>query len=140
MSTGFRILLYVLFAILATAANLGVQRYVFSLGDGNFVFSSAIILGTFVGLLLKFILDKRWIFLDYSTGLMVNGHKFSIYAAMGVITTAIFWCLETVFWINWGTEFMREVGAILGLAVGYTIKYFLDVRYVFVRPERNAEV
>ena len=31
----------------------------------------------------------------------------------------------------WGTDLMREMGAILGLAVGYVVKYNLDRRYVF---------
>ena len=29
------------------------------------------------------------------------------------------------------TQLMREIGAVLGLTVGYIIKYHLDYRYVF---------
>ena len=50
---------------------------------------------------------------------------------MGLATTAIFWSMETVFWIIWETNFMREVGAVIGLAIGYTIKFNLDRRFVF---------
>ena len=33
--------------------------------------------------------------------------------------------------IIWKQENMREIGAILGLTLGYIIKYNLDKRYVF---------
>jgi putative flippase GtrA len=52
---------------------------------------------------------------------------------MGLVTTAIFWATEYAFWLVWGTQLMREVGAVLGLAVGYIAKYQLDRRFVFVR-------
>jgi putative flippase GtrA len=48
-----------------------------------------------------------------------------------VITTLIFWGTETLFWLTWGTDLMRETGAVIGLAVGYVIKYNLDKRFVF---------
>ena len=35
---------------------------------------------------------------------------------------------------DWKTDLMREVGAVLGLAVGYVIKYTLDRRFVFREP------
>ena len=50
---------------------------------------------------------------------------------MGLITTAIFWGMETTFWLIWHTDMMRELGAILGLTIGYVVKYHLDRRYVF---------
>ena len=82
------------------------------------------------GLVVKYALDKHWIFNDIST---IAGHskKFSLYTAMGIITTAIFWITESIFWFIWKTNMMRELGAIIGLGVGYLIKYHLDRRYVF---------
>jgi putative flippase GtrA len=125
------ILLYTAFAVLATLANLGTQRAVFLLGDGAGVFALAVFSGTLVGLVLKYLLDKRWIFADTGTGLKAHGRKFSLYTLMGVVTTAIFWGTETAFWLIWQTDPMRETGAVLGLAVGYVIKYNLDRRFVF---------
>ncbi len=55
---------------------------------------------------------------------------------MGLVTTAIFWGTETAFWLIWGTDLMREVGAVLGLSVGYVTKYLLDRRYVFADSTR----
>ncbi len=126
---------YALFAILAIVANLAVQRLVFLGGSTTAWFLAAIACGTLVGLVVKYMLDKRWIFADQSTGLKSHGKKFSLYTAMGLITTAIFWGAEAAFWLIWKTEFMREVGAVLGLTIGYVIKYNLDRRFVFNDPE-----
>ncbi|MEM7669469.1 MAG: GtrA family protein, partial [Pseudomonadota bacterium] len=48
-----------------------------------------------------------------------------------VLTTVIFWGTEVAFYWHFGSEEMRELGAVLGLTVGYLIKYQLDRRYVF---------
>jgi putative flippase GtrA len=39
--------------------------------------------------------------------------------------------METAFWVVWQTKELRELGAILGLAIGYVVKYRLDRRFVF---------
>jgi len=131
---------YALFAAVATVANLGVQRLVMRLGDQTVVFLAAVFLGTLVGLVIKYALDKKWIFFDAGTGLKQHGHKFGLYTAMGLITTAIFWGTESVFWFVWHTEAMRELGAVLGLAVGYVVKYRLDRRFVFTDAALHRSV
>lgn len=131
MSLAVLILRYTSFAVIATIANLGVQRLVMRLGEQAAVFLAAVFLGTLVGLVIKYVLDKRWIFFDAGTGLKQHGQKFGLYTAMGLATTAIFWGAEGAFWFIWRTEPMRELGAILGLAVGYVVKYWLDRRFVF---------
>ena len=80
---------------------------------------------------MKYLLDKRWIFFDDDAGLKSHGKKFTLYTVMGILTTAVFWGSETAFWLIWRTDGMRELGAILGLAVGYVVKYQLDRRFVF---------
>lgn len=125
------ILRYSAFAVLATIANLGVQRLVLTQGDSGVMFALAVGAGTLVGLVIKYILDKRWIFYDLGTGVKAHGQKFSLYTAMGLITTAIFWGTETVFWLIWETDLMRELGAVIGLSIGYVVKYNLDRRFVF---------
>lgn len=97
-------------------------------------FIGAVFCGTLVGLVVKYALDKRWIFDDKSTGLKAHGQKFSLYTLMGVVTTIIFWGTETAFWVIWNTDLMRELGAVLGLSVGYVVKYQLDRRFVFPTP------
>ncbi len=136
----FRTLLlrYSLFAVLATLSNLGAQRFVFGIaGDGALI--PAILVGTAVGLILKYILDKRWIFYDLGTGVAAHGRKFTAYTAMGLVTTAIFWGMETGFWLFWRTDIMRELGAVLGLAIGYVVKFHLDRRFVFTDSVLSIE-
>ena len=100
-------------------------------GDTGIHFAAAVGAGTIVGLVIKYILDKRWIFYDVENGVKSHSRKFSLYTAMGLVTTAIFWGTETAFWLIWQTDMMRELGAILGLSVGYFVKYNLDRRFVF---------
>lgn len=125
------ILRYTAFAVVATIANLAGQRVVLQFGDSGGYFAAAVGAGTIVGLVIKYVLDKRWIFYDVETGVKNHSRKFSLYTAMGLITTAIFWGTETAFWLIWQTDMMRELGAILGLSVGYVVKYNLDRRFVF---------
>ena len=126
---------YATFASIATVANLAMQRAVLQLGEDNAIFMFAVAAGTITGLIIKYLLDKRWIFYDQEKGFKNHGQKFSLYTAMGIITTAIFLGSETAFWLIWQTNLMREIGAIIGLTVGYTVKYNLDKRYVFTDPQ-----
>lgn len=122
---------YALFAVVATLANLATQRAVLQFGETGTLFTLAVGSGTIVGLIVKYLLDKRWIFYDLGSGVKNHGRKFSLYAAMGIVTTAIFWGAETAFWLVWKTDLMRELGAVLGLSIGYVVKYNLDRRFVF---------
>jgi len=125
------VLRYSAFAILATLANLLTQRAVLGQAVGGTRLAAAIGAGTIVGLGVKYVLDKRWIFHDAETGLASHGRKFTLYATMGVFTTLLFWGSETAFWLAFRSDAMREVGALLGLGVGYVVKYNLDKRFVF---------
>ncbi|MBB42136.1 MAG: polysaccharide biosynthesis protein GtrA [Rhodospirillaceae bacterium] len=122
---------YISFALIATAANLGVQRLTLMIDNSNQFFLLAMIFGTFSGLIIKYFLDKRWIFFDFTSGLRVHTKKFSLYVIMGIMTTIIFWGTEAFFWFTYKTQLMREFGALVGLAIGYFIKFQLDSRYVF---------
>lgn len=130
---------YAFFAVLATITNLLTQRLVLMSGESGVFFAIALGAGTLAGLVLKYFLDKRWIFNDVSAGVSAHSKKFSLYTAMGVFTTVIFWGTETIFWFVWQTDMMREWGAIIGLSIGYLVKYNLDRRYVF-NDERLAQV
>lgn len=135
-------LLYAAFAGLATLANLGTQRAVLAATDSALPPAQALILamilGTAAGLVLKYILDKRWIFQDTSRGLAAHSRRFGLYTVMGLVTTLIFWVTEFAFWHIGQTDAAREAGAILGLAIGYAVKYTLDRRYVFTGTGQAA--
>lgn len=130
------IIRYVAFAAVAVVVNLLVQRLVLLGGDGSVWFVAALGAGTLAGLVVKYLLDKRWIFFDETLGAAAQGRQFGLYSLMGVATTAIFWITETVFWLTWGTDSAREAGALIGLGIGYLTKYQLDRRFVFHRGGR----
>lgn len=132
------ILRYAGFAVIATLVNLAVQRLVLSLGESGAYFALAVGAGTIAGLVVKYVLDKRWIFYDLASGVKAHGQKFTLYTAMGIVTTAIFWGTETAFWLIWQSDGMRELGAVIGLAIGYVVKYNLDRRFVFTDRRLEA--
>ena len=121
MKKSKKIFLFVIFAIVSTLFNLLTQRIILS-------FSKT---GTIVGLIIKFFLDKSYIFFDKKNDISHLSKKFGLYTFMGIFSTLIFWGTEAFFWIIWRQENMRELGAILGLTIGYIIKYRLDKRFVF---------
>lgn len=125
------VLYYLLFGLLATLSNLATQRLVLNNFMIEDVLVVAMFLGTLVGLIVKYFLDKKWIFFDKDTSLTNNGRKFVKYAALGIITTGFFWMTEMIFWLYWRTDLAREIGAVIGLVVGYSLKYRLDERFVF---------
>lgn len=133
MTTSQLVLRYGAFAILAALANLMTQRLVLAVAgaESQLGYGLALLSGTGVGLLLKFVLDKRWIFHDAVQSARAETGKFWRYTMTGIATTLLFWGTETWFWLVWQTDLMREAGAILGLSVGYVIKYNLDKRFVF---------
>jgi putative flippase GtrA len=131
---------YMLFALLATLANLLAQRAVLSLDDTGSRFMEAVAIGTLTGLILKYILDKIWIFKDFNSGLKEHGRKVIFYMGTGIVTTALFWFVEAAFWLIWQTDLMREIGAVFGLSFGYVIKYRLDRRYVFTNVRLAKDI
>lgn len=127
------VLRYSGFAVIAVVVNLATQRIVLGVGwsSEGLGLALAIAAGTITGLLVKYVLDKRWIFYDDTAGASAQSKQFALYSAMGLVTTAIFWGTETLFWAIWRTDLMRELGAVIGLTIGYVTKYQLDKRFVF---------
>tara|TARA_A100001011_G_scaffold182488_1_gene191324 strand:- start:83 stop:472 length:390 start_codon:yes stop_codon:yes gene_type:complete len=121
---------YILFCIVAIFVNLVTQRIFLELVfiDNYFI---ALLSGTLSGLIAKYILDKNYIFNDFDHSIKNNSKKFSLYTLNGVFTTAIFWGTESLFYYVYTTTFARELGAIIGLSIGYFFKYKLDKKYVF---------
>lgn len=125
------IIRYTLFAIIATAANIGAQDLVIRNYKGTFDILTSVIIGTGVGLVVKYILDKRYIFSFRARSVAHNTQTFALYTFMGLATTLIFWGFEFSFHHLFETKEMRYLGGVIGLAIGYLTKYHLDKRYVF---------
>jgi len=124
-------MLYCIFATIATLVNLLTQEASISLIKATYSLEIAIVAGTATGLVSKYILDKRFIFRNKSTTARDSLAKFSAYSLTGVCTTLLFWGFEFGFDSYFGTKFARYSGAVIGLAIGYGIKYQLDKRFVF---------
>ena len=105
---------------------------------GPFSVEISILVGTAMGLPLRYFLEKRYIFNFSSKNLVHDGKLFIIYSAMGVITTLIFWGMEYAFHLIYDTDFMRYLGGIIGLSIGFYVKYQLDKKYVFVNGTNKA--
>lgn len=112
-------------------ANLAAQRLMLAAISGVTGYTLALAAGTGSGLVVKYILDKRWIFYDPTEDAGREARKFTLYTLTGIGTTLLFWGTETTFWLIWPDTNMRELGALLGLTTGYVIKYRLDRHYVF---------
>lgn len=124
--------LYTLFAALSTAINIGAQVFSIWAYAGPYAVEVSILVGTAAGLPLRYLLEKRYIFSFKSKNLSHDGQLFVLYSFMGVFTTAIFWGVEYAFHLLFASDLMRYVGGVLGLAIGFYVKYQLDKRYVFV--------
>ena len=124
---------YAVFAAAATGVNVATQYGSLAVYDGVSALPIAMLLGTGTGLVAKYVLDKRWIFFDKSTSLRDHSIKLTLYSIMGVGTTAVFWATELLFDALSADERMRYLGAVVGLAIGYFMKYRLDRRFVFQR-------
>jgi putative flippase GtrA len=121
---------YVIFAVLATLANLAAQEVVMRLAPVA-PLTLSILAGTVAGFVLKYVLDKKWVFDDRYNGHREELQKVTLYGAFSVLTTLIFWGFEVAFWTIWRTDLAKYTGAVLGLATGYAAKFALDRTFVF---------
>lgn len=126
---------YSAFATVATVLNLLTQELSIRLYAGQSGIYVAILAGTVTGLVCKFILDKRYIFAARSKGKRELIGHFWAYTVTGGITTLLFWGFELGFDYWFDSRIARYAGAVIGLSIGYTIKYRLDKHYVFNAQE-----
>lgn len=122
---------YAGFALIATVANIGVQELVIYAYSGDFSILTSIIAGTGGGLIVKYLLDKHYIFQFQTKNFAHDTQTFMLYAGMGLVTTVVFWCFELGFNYFFETKEMRYLGGVIGLSIGYLAKYRLDKRFVF---------
>ena len=121
---------YVMFAIVAMLANVATQEFVIRIS--RFApLTLSILAGTAAGFILKYILDKWFVFEDGFDGHSREVQKVALYGAFSVGTTLIFWGFEVAFWTIWKTDAAKYTGAVIGLAIGYAAKFALDRTFVF---------
>ncbi|MFT5815201.1 MAG: putative flippase GtrA [Francisellaceae bacterium] len=123
---------YVIFAMVATVVNLATQEIVFQIYTYVYPLGVSIFFGTLTGLIVKYVLDKKFIFNYQTRSKSQDSQTFLLYSFMGITTTVIFWATEFAFDAWFATKTMRYVGACIGLSIGYVTKYYLDKKYVFI--------
>ena len=125
------LILYIYFSLIAISINIFSQYIVFTILEGDDAIYIAILVGTLLGLITKYILDKIYIFKYKVENLYDYSKNFSMYMFTGIFTTMIFWIFEYSFYILFDNSIAKYIGAIIGLTMGYTVKYVLDKRFVF---------
>ncbi|SAL84173.1 GtrA-like protein [Caballeronia terrestris] len=131
-STTTLAIIYALLAGVAMVANIGAQDISLNLYNGPYSVPVSVFVGTIVGLIVKYTLDKRFIFSFKPTSAAHDARTFVLYSLMGIVTTIIFWAFEFAFDHIFHTKSARFTGGAIGLAIGYVTKYLLDRKFVFV--------
>ena len=126
---------YIIFAMISTLFNLLFQYLSFEVYNSLGVLYVAMFIGTLAGLVVKYVLDKKFIFYHEVKDKKDDAKKFALYSLMGVFTTIIFWGTEITFDYLLQDPNAKYLGAVIGLSVGYVIKYFLDKKFVFIHKE-----
>jgi len=121
-----RVIKYIGFAIIAIFVNLFFQFLTFKLQSGFESLLAPMLCGTLAGLITKYLLDQA--------------RSFILYSLVGIFTSFIFWATEITFHIFFEDPKAKYLGAFIGLSIGYSIKYFLDKRYVFNSTGRLSHV
>ena len=121
---------YAVTAVLSVLANLLAQEAtVQGLPAAHLMVS--IIVGTLVGFVMKYVIDKTWTFREAYTSPRGEAQRISLSGLFSVATTLIFWAFELGFHALWQTDFAKYLGAVIGLSIGYVIKFWLDRRHEF---------
>ena len=100
-------LIYTILAVTATIANIGAQDLVTTFYQGPLPVILSVFVGTGVGLVVKYLLDKRYIFAFQSKSLSHDSQVFFLYSIMGIVTTLVFWGFEFTFHLLFETKEMR---------------------------------
>ena len=126
---------YIIFAVISTLFNLLFQYFSFEVYSSLGSLYVAMFIGTLAGLVVKYVLDKKFIFYHEVKNKKDDAKKFALYSLMGVFTTIIFWGTEIAFDALYEDPNAKYIGAVIGLSIGYVIKYFLDKKFVFIHKE-----
>ena len=88
---------YALFSGLAMGINIAVQRGVGQIVRGPLSLYIVILSGTTAGLIVKYLLDKRFIFYYRPPSRSDEAIKVLLYLVMSGFATAVFWAVELSF-------------------------------------------
>jgi putative flippase GtrA len=122
---------YTAIAVIASVANLALQRAWMAVYGGPFAVEAAAVLATGLVLPFKYLADKHFIFGFRTSGAMHDLRKLAHYTTASLFTVAIFWAVEFAAWRMFRTPAAQYLGGALGLALSFHAKYLIDRRFVF---------
>lgn len=96
-------------------------------------------IATIGAFLFKFAVDKWLLFKDHNPDIKNTMRQIVIYGMFAVFTTLIFWGFEFGFKLLFHFRFSEYAGGVIGLVLGYTLKFIFDSRFVFNRPLNSPE-
>lgn len=129
---------YALLAAIAIGINLASQEISLLLYAGPYAMTLAVIAGTGTGLVSKYWLDKRYIFYFRPVRKSDDFFTFLRYTATGGLNTLLFWGFEFGMEYLFANKPARYSGAVIGLILGYYLKYQMDKRLVFTESGAGA--
>ncbi|ACV69116.1 GtrA family protein [Desulfohalobium retbaense] len=124
-------LLYATFVAVGIVTNLGIQVTVAAALTTPLKIYLGMGLGALGSMVVKFHLDRRYIFSCGPGSLRQKGRQFAFYSLFGVVNILCFWTAELTFHFLFQPAAMRYLGALLGLVVGHSLKYRMDKHLVF---------
>ncbi|TFZ00199.1 GtrA family protein [Ramlibacter humi] len=122
---------YTAIAVIASLANLALQRCWMAAYTGPFAVETAAVLATGLVLPFKYLADKHFIFGFRTVSAVQDLHKLLQYTTASLFTVAIFWAVEFGAWRAFETPAAQYIGGALGLALSFHAKYLIDRRFVF---------
>jgi len=103
---------------------LSVQIY-----RGIFFIELSIIIATLLTMPTRYFIEKNYVF--YGLQKSSDSLSFSMYTFSAIVSTIIFWSIEYSFHLIYYSDLLRYLGGILGLSIGFIIKFFIDKLYIF---------
>lgn len=129
-----KIVLYFIFAIISIILNISIQELFFIfIGRESQVLAIAMVIATIVSFVFKYFMDKFYVFNSKSETKKEEVKKVFLYGFFSVFTTLIYMVVEFAFHISFSFQHKEELGAMLGLTIGYIVKYIIDKKITFKR-------
>jgi len=132
----FNFFKYMAYSFLTLILNIGIQSITLNItGRSTEAVILAIVVATVVSFVVKFFIDKNIIFKTKKGHQNERRKQVLLYAVFSIGTTLIYILVEMIFHFSFDSadlyEKKEEIGAIIGLLMGYSIKYIVDMKITF---------
>jgi putative flippase GtrA len=143
--------LYMCFAAICMGVNLGsqfllslflpyIKAFQVTIGKQEISFYLQLFTGTLLGFTAKFLMDKFIVFKEKHENIKHTIKQIIKYGILALFTTIIFWTFEFGFQIFFSFEYRELLGGFIGLTIGYTVKFFLDNKFVFIKKDTQEKL